>query len=65
LTQTTQHTHQSGRAGIVIKGKGNIVVIDPMHDQRCYKKTLQPGPAATNSPAHALFETEDSTLYGL
>mmetsp|Transcript_7812 Transcript_7812/g.14719 ORF Transcript_7812/g.14719 Transcript_7812/m.14719 type:complete len:1375 (+) Transcript_7812:442-4566(+) len=58
----TQHTHPSGRAGIVIKGEGRCVVIDPL-TKDITKTPLRPGTAfviPTNAP-HA-FETEDSTL---
>ncbi|GFH60425.1 hypothetical protein CTEN210_16901 [Chaetoceros tenuissimus] len=57
----TQHTHPSGRAGMVIAGEGNCVVV---HGDKSVTRTkLTPGTVfviPTNAP-HA-FETEDSTL---
>ena len=58
----TQHTHPSGRAGMVIQGEGNCVVIDP-ETKLITKTPLTPGTVfviPTDSP-HA-FETQNSTL---
>jgi SAM-dependent methyltransferase len=58
----TQHTHPSGRAGMVIKGKGNCVVID-QQTKVATKTPLIPGMVFVipRDATHA-FETENCTL---
>lgn len=58
----TQHTHPSGRAGMVIKGKGNCVVVDE-HTKIATKTLLSPGMVFVipKDATHA-FETDNNTL---